>query len=164
MLAGHALVAARVEKVLQTEDGGRRYFDLLDTYLRHADVFEAVTAVAFETYGDGNGFITSGRFGEAYEDWQRSVPRRMRRPLIVLPGSLRYSYRTPRIEPHRLYGVRGWVFLDDTLYLGRTLMKVNDALRSDFRSLTGAVVAYDGSHTPFANVTSLYRYFDSHGR
>ena len=158
-LAGHDLVAAKVRSVLAVEDGGSRYFDLLDTLLRNPDVFRAVTDVAFEVHGDRIGFITSGRFGEAYQDWQRT-DRDRRRPLLVLPGSLRYGYRAPHIEERRLLGVRDWVFLDDTLYMGRSLMKVTDAMHNAFRSLRGAVVAYDGSHVPFANVTSLYRYFD----
>lgn len=158
-LRGRDLVSARVDRVLQEETGGTRYFDLLDTLLRTPDIFEAVTDVAFEEYGTSVGFITSGRFGEAYRDWQRA-DRGRRKPLVVIPGSLRYGYRAPVIEHHLLYGVRDWVFLDDTLYMGRTLMKVTDGLHNAFRSLGGAVVAYDGSHVPFANVISLYRYFN----
>jgi hypothetical protein len=132
-------IAALVEEAYaEFSEGGRSYYDLLDEKLRVPEVFQALHKAA-QTRFPHAVMITSGRFGHDFSNWARAS--KFESHVIVLPGSLRYNPAC-KIEPWRLMGRRFAVFIDDTLYAGRTRDAVEAALRRAGRPLDGSFVAY----------------------
>lgn len=153
---GHARVEDIVKDVSSRYEGGRPYFEELDQALDNPDVYEDLTRFARTLYGNDATFVVSGHFGFGYQLWSR---RRRFREVLLAPGGLRYGAPV-MFDWMNVLGISHFVFLDDTLYLGRTMARVDEGLRKVSRRLNGAVVAYDGSHERLPRVHSLFRYFN----
>ena len=159
-------VAGLVEQVKQFDPQGRGYFDRLDSALQFdGDIHRWLLDKAQWVAGPRAGVITSGHFGDAHYRWSRA--NRAGRLPLVLRGGLRYEPRPEynslfREYQRRMMGVREWVFIDDSLYAGRTADWARELVLMTGGRWHGAVVAYDGSHEQRKDVHSLYRYFDHH--
>lgn len=158
---GRALVGAIVDTVSYEHPEGSPYFDKLDELLRDPrhGVFDVMWNVARDIHGPDFGVIVSGNFGKAFSSW--AARSGIRRP-VLLRGGLRHA--SPSFYPtYQEYALQGgpyrWVFLDDSLYLGRTHLFVRRFVLDRRREFLGSVVAYDGSRWGFPQVTGLYRYF-----
>ena len=153
---GNRYVAEVVRQVSAVHEGGRPYFEELDRALDWPDTYRILTDHARALYPEAT-FVVSGHFGFGYQMWAK---RHGHRALLTAPGGLRYDSPDYLFDWTQVLGHHQFVFLDDTLYLGRTMRRVDDGLRRVARRLTATVVAYDGSHELMPRVHSLYRYFD----
>lgn len=147
-----------VEEVAVEHRGGEPYFDALDAALTTPEVFKLVLRRLQEsepTFGETD-IIVSGRWGRAFAKWYNSNYHR--RCVLVVPGGLRHSAVSNPLRA--LYGPlpsdRTYAFLDDSLYLGRTMRAVEQWVSASEAKFAGAFVAYDGSP-----VRSLYRFHDA---
>lgn len=160
-----SLMAQYVERAKRSAPGGTGYFERLDAYIsRDGGIHRALVDLAAYHFPRAS-IITSGGFGMEHSRWSRA--NRAGVLPLVLPGGLRHKPRPEynmafRDWGYRMAGVRSWVFLDDSLYAGRTMDWVRDLVLMTGGAFEGAVVAYDGSHQKRRNVHSLYRYFDHH--
>jgi hypothetical protein len=119
-------------------NGGAGYYNLLDDLFRTPGVFQAV-AKSVDTHFPGATIVASGQFGNAFERWCRYAQPRRR--VIVVRGGLRYSVEV-QLDRSRLFGSRRLVFVDDTMYKGRTRAAIEGALNRAGYPLDGTVVAY----------------------
>lgn len=166
MLTAEQRIASFVAEVQKFDPAGRGYFDRLDAMLQFdGDTHKAIVDKVLEEFGPRPYIIASGGFGIAHRDWSRS--NRAGKLPLVLPGGLRYKtlpeYGRDTSEwRYRMQGVREAVFVDDSLYAGRTMNWVRHLVLMCGIRFAGTVVAYDGSQQKLDGVHSLYRYFDFH--
>jgi hypothetical protein len=146
-----------VEKMLAEYGEGSPYFTALDAALRVPWVFNLLLAEAGPRR-DWDRLIVSGQFGADFAKWLNKVSYGSGMPLIVLPGGLRHGdqhLRWPQVETGRRY-----LFLDDSLYEGRTFDVASDVVKRSGGVVVGGIVAYDGSKAGIESVESLYRWRD----
>ena len=163
------LMSSYVEQAKLKSPGGGVYFDTLDRLVSYdGDIHRALVDKVLEVHGDRPRIIVSGQFGIQHERWSRA--NRARRLPMVLRGGLRYDngphYGSLAFEDYRrrMMGQMDWVFVDDSMYVGRTMRYVRDLVLMTGGRFLGSVVAYDGSdpRDGLPEVHSLYRYFDHH--
>lgn len=146
-----------VDKLVAEYGGGQAYFSAMDESVRRPEYFARVTAAAFERFGEHR-VVTSGTFGREYGSWWQESVRRGPWPLCM-PGGLRKltAVDAGLFTPPGVAGQR-FVFLDDSLYLGRTFDVVRDALARGGAKVVGGFVVYDGSTHARGNIGSLFRW------
>lgn len=161
---GGAQVARYVEAVSAVHQGGSVYFNRLDSLIgRDPTVMASMQELVEEKFGSHVSIVVSGGFGMEYRDWARA--NRMAQPNYWLPGGLRRRGEpTWSMANEARAHLIGWpfdvVFIDDSMYLGRTIDWVHSLVLMAGRRFVGSVVAYDGSRTKRRDVHSLYRYWD----
>jgi hypothetical protein len=172
-----AALAAAVRELEIRHTGGTPFFDALDMrlrdpywfrvlYLRYLDEFcqpqPDVTAI-----GRSNvvpirhpRIAVSGEFGRRFVTWLADTDWGLYSPGgLMLPGDLRHNDLAPLAQ--RLDGVH-FVFLDDSYFKGRTMMKVAHAILDAGGLFDGAAVLYDGSRAA-GWIPSFYRYHPDGG-
>jgi len=147
-----------VEEMVARHGGGRAYFDQLDEYVRGPLFFEALTETVDAMYGELPPVVVTGKFGEEYRSWLMKSGREWH-TILVFDGGLRYNDLLAKV-PGSLRP--GYVFLDDSFYLGRTLAAVSTGLNRHGSRVLSTHVIYDGSRYRLPQA-ALYRYFDHHG-
>jgi hypothetical protein len=146
-----------VEECITRYGGGRAYFDQLDENVRTPFFFEALTETVDARYGHLPPLVVTGKFGEEYRDWLKKSGREWH-TILLFQGSLRYDNFVT--VPGSLR--EGYVFLDDSFYLGRTLAAVSTGLNRHGSRILSTHVIYDGSRYRLPQA-ALYRYFDHYG-
>lgn len=140
------MLEALVEEMVREHGGGTRFFDSLDHKLRTNAIACGLTVMANALFGPKKVVVT-GKFGERYA--------KKFYPTLVLP-SLRGDDWEVEVGDY----VGDYVLLDDSFYSGRTFQTADLIIGLGGGKLVGAVVAYDGSPVPWANVYSMYRWRD----
>ena len=163
LLRAMLLVYGLANDAEREHGGGAPYFDRLDSSIgQEPDILEAMALTVRRLYPRRVGLIVSGGFGQVWESWARSREPQLR-PAVLLPGGLRHKplpeYGSIRQYQFRMQGIHEFVFLDDSLYAGRTMDWVRTLVLMQGKTFGGAVVAYDGSNYKHRNVHALHRYF-----
>jgi hypothetical protein len=139
-------------KPLEVE-GGRRWYDELDNALRDQEIFQAISKIVDREWPRAV-VVTSGQFGHEFQRWARYA--QPSRKVVVVRGGLRYDPAV-KIDPWDLRGRQHIVFVDDTLFAGRTRRAVEGAVNREFRELSGTVVAFASPQAePYPNTFALY--------
>lgn len=139
--------------------GGAPYFDKLDQILRAPGWYRALAMRYLEEYPTTRPRIAlSGGFGRGFAAWLKAGEwgRYMGKPM-VFPGGLRDGHLK---EVGRDLTDQEFVFLDDSLYKGRTHNEIRRVIEGAGGWVSGALVLYDGSREPLTAVKSLFRYHD----
>jgi phosphoglycolate phosphatase-like HAD superfamily hydrolase len=119
---------------------GPDFFTQMDHYIKnHYRVTRLVLNEIDRTYPDYDTIIFSGDIGHIWG----YAPLPPDKQMVKVVGSL----RPKGVGVHSITDIRGrrCVFADDSLYGGRTLVKVVDFIRNKGGIYLGAVTAYDGS-------------------
>lgn len=164
----HPRIHEVVEEVRSVYPGGQPFFTTLDASLRRPEFFR----LAFDqvknsvpTYRrtergtwvpDDARIVVSGKFGEAMRDW---LWKEHQIDALLIEGDVRHGGLTPLGRDRVLKGSL-YVFIDDSLYRGRTRAAVAARLDDVGAGLIRSVVLYDGAHEPVPSVDSLYRWRD----
>lgn len=163
----HPRVHEVVEEVRGHYPGGRPFFTMLDASLRRPEFFR----LAFDAAGHAPHYrrgergtwvpsdptiVLSGKFGEAMHAW---LWKAHQIDSLLVEGDVRHGGLTP-IGRDRV--VRGslYVFIDDSLYRGRTRAQIGARLDDVGAKLIKSVVIFDGAHEDIPGVESLYRWRD----
>lgn len=124
---------------------GTQFFDYLDERLIAPAYFDYLKDRIVENHYDG--ILGSGKFGWAFSMYAASHP--FLPPVYNFPGDLRHQdLYDPMIDPH--FEGAAFVYIDNSIYKGRTLGKVNRYVRDWGGRIKAAFVLYDGSRPPHA--------------
>lgn len=155
-----AILRAIVADLEREYVGGTPFFDALDATLRTPEWFEIITDAYLEAFPSHPRMVVSGAFGLAYVYWlskrQLFTPRVLDIPgPVVIPGNLRHV-----TAPDLTVDLTGetLVFLDDSIFKGRTFGQAQSLVRKAGGELEEGIVIYDGSHEHWPTIFSFYRY------
>jgi hypothetical protein len=146
-----------IEETLHDFTGGELFFDQLDLQIRKnafiiQDLFKTIPVEKRKN------IICSGKFG-AYLVKNIKKLADNNESLILLHGGIRYDgYVNLKHMKDDLRG-KEYIFIDDSLYEGRTKNAIKKEIESCGAILTDTYVVYDGSIRRQHNVNSLYRYY-----
>lgn len=153
-----------VEQLLSEHTGGVPFFDALDDCIKCPDIIETLFQKIHADYPQGISIIMSGKFGRYVHNILHTMKENHVQNIqhvLTVNGSLRAGVPIDDLSIFRtqIQNV-DYVFVDDSLYKGRTLA----AVREEIERLEGRVVhtyvVYDGSNKDQLSVSSLYRYRD----
>lgn len=130
-----------VSDLVENHGGGAPFFDALDEEVRRPRYFEELTRLA-RGYFPRALPVVSGEFGRAYQAWWVRTDQGFTPPLWV-PGGLRGKGVSITIDDASRSDE--YVFLDDSIYRGRTRDRVDNALWTAGAELVGTIVVYDGT-------------------
>ena len=148
-----------IQNLLDTHKGGEKYFDNFDAEMLKEENLDIVLSI-FEPY-KGTNIAVSGKFGSyALELYKKGIIEC--KTIIRFNGGLRKGFikEIEYIGDHNWAG-KGFVFIDDSFYRGRTRNRINQFLNVANSRIVHTSVVYDGSIEKDEKVTSLFRY---HGR
>jgi len=156
-----------VYECIAAHTGGEKFFDALDAMVRNETALFPVLVnlakgVAYKENKHNRFnplFIVSGKFGDVFGEWAYLLGL----DCLVLEGALRQNEIVVQSEYGFLIGGRICVFIDDSLFKGRTYDKVRNMVESFGGTAAGCVVAYDGGKEVRQDVVSLFRYYDWRG-
>lgn len=151
-----------VTGLLSRYTGGTEFFNMLDAAVRHRNYFNCLLGMADSTNTQQiniEGVAVSGWFGMEFAAWLRSSIHN--RPLLIFPGDLRHHPELA-IPPRGILN-HSFVFIDDSMYKGRTFAAVKRSIETSGGVCNRAIVAYDGCKEEHSNVHSMYRYWEHHG-
>ena len=143
-----------VDSLLDQHSGGTKFFNALDEYLRNSMFFEMLYRRAMRDYMP-DGLLVTGQFGEKFRDWLADRDSMM--PVFVQPGDLRHH--PERAWPHPSLADKHWVFLDDSLYAGRTLRACKRSVLMSGGDVVSAHVLYYGARRTRPDVQAFYYYW-----
>lgn len=148
-----------VDYAISRESDGTRFFDLLDEKLCHGVYFRWLEEKLFDI--KPYAAIGSGKFGWAFSMYMNGGSF----PVFNFPGDLRHQRLVdPLVDPH--FDGREFIYVDNSIYKGRTLKQINDYVTDWGGKILAAYVLYDGSrppHSPTKIVQPfhyLYRWHD----
>jgi hypothetical protein len=157
-------IITAINKVSEVHEGGEEYFTALDKYIREemsADVLVGLTTVLkskFNFNPEVDGIILSGKFGKTFSDIINS--ENLNIPYLLFKGGVRKGGGVVPID-FTVTNQTNFVFLDDTIYGGKTYYTIRDFVINHGNTVQGAVVVYDGCPIKKEYVTGLYRYYDN---
>ena len=148
-------------RLLDKYKGGRPFFDALDDYIKTHEKMMLALVKGLEN----EHIATSGKFGDnlfrLYEEGKFRC-----KSIVVFNGKICTKKKGVTCwYPHDVdLNNKNFVFVDDSVFSGRTIKVIDDHFRQDQDNskITKVVVAYDGSKTKLPMVTSYYRYYDHH--
>ncbi len=149
------LIRFYVESVLQAHEGGTKFFDTLDALLTNVVLFDYLRD---RILGDGPApfnILTSGKFGWAFSVYAQPIPALP--PVINFPGNLRHEkLQETTIDP--MFRDREFVFIDNSVYKGRTVGQINEYVERWGGKITRAYILYDGSRPPYSWTKTGFKY------
>lgn len=151
-------LAAEVE--FQVGDG-TPFFDTIDSLLSSDFFYEVQWNRFLNEYGAPDGsynIAVSGKWGRGFADWLRYAHRGVDLMVIVFPGDLRHEKQIPVDDIPYSVRHKKFVMLDNSLYKGRTMRKVAQALAIRDSILIENLVLYDGSLEGIPWTTGVFRY------
>lgn len=142
---------------------GTPFFDWLDDRLGKEHFLRGLMDDVYKDYGYVPPIVVTGKFGEKYRKWLEYYMGKhwTTQNLVVMPGDLRHIEVPPDSEKPR--ADLDYVFLDNSIYKGRTLRKTIDWITSHHAAIKDARVLYDGTLPPhnvveFCQVKYYYRW------
>jgi hypothetical protein len=134
-----------VAHATNTKGDGTAFFDFIDHEVARTRFFDYFRDRILDTYpypNEPNGIVTSGKFGWAYSAYAFSRP--VLPKVWNFPGNLRHDYLQDSMTDPGIAGKR-FVFIDNSIYKGRTLNQINEYIRRWGGQIIFAHVVYDGS-------------------
>lgn len=145
-----------ITSIIKDHKEGENFYDLIDHRIRNEgeDWFVDLLQLAEKTNDRHiNNIVVSGLFGRLFvNEWAKGSLN-----VILVEGGLRHSYMMS-LEPFKDQIVgREFIFLDDSLYLGRTRDKIKAEIEFHGGDLLNTFVVFDGGKIIDDTVYSLYR-------
>jgi len=158
-----------VKAIQEKHPEGEKFFDALDEFIINEasdDLYLELLRLAHEVHGEKPVLVFSGGFG-------KEMARRIQKgelpyhEYILFEGGLRKD-NAPKIlhKDIELFTSVSLncpaVFLDDTIYGGKTFKKIQSYVDSnvDYIKLDKAIVVYDGCPVEREWLGSVFRYYD----
>ncbi len=152
------LINEIVRECILQHEGGEAFFDELDAKIRNNDhILEDIYALAknfFSSTDLNRKLIVSGKFGKSF--FEKFSSDNM--PILVAPGGQRIKVDLDGIATSDISGYN-FVFIDDSLYSGKTRDVLRGFIESHGGNFLGSAVVYDGSKCSDVSVKSLYQYY-----
>lgn len=144
-----------VKQMIETHDGGEKFFDNLDEEIRRdIDIIDNIIDM-IPDFKNKN-IIVSGSFGRVFFDYIKLISLYPNR-IVWVNGGLRKG-EDINVDLQN-YKNREFIFIDDSLYSGKTRDKIDSELYKYSSYISSTYVAYDGSKNKDETVFSLYRYY-----
>lgn len=144
-----------VNDLLGKKMSGEKFFDALDESIKNS---ELIIESLIEKVPEHIGLVISGGFGKVVSDLieRGSMPKR---PYILYAGGIR-SGGSPDVLSNKLSGCTDLIFVDDTIYGGKTYRVIKEHLKKSNIEVRSVLVVYDGCPEKRENIESLFRYYD----
>jgi hypothetical protein len=146
--------------ILRNYGDGTPFFDHLDARLTDPYFFDILVRMlqkpTARLYNYLPPIAVSGKFGWAFSQWVKKQGL-LKSDLIVFPGDLRHQ-DLPEVYwggDNRVPVADKYVYLDNSIYKGRTLNKIKAFLKRNNTFIERAYVCYDGSLPPHKLVKGL---------
>ena len=127
---------------------GTPFFDWLDDRLGHEHFLREMSDDVWRDYGYVPNLVVTGKWGEKYRKWSEYYLGKYwtENHLVVMPGDLRHR----EVPEDAKVPVKGedYVFLDNSMYKGRTYIKTLNWFLDHDADVTDARVLYDGTLPP----------------
>jgi len=147
-----------VKEMLRKHHGGRKFFDSLDDTIRND---ESLINNLMNIVPKDKNIVVSGRFGRVFSNYFSTNYPKEQRKVIAVKGGLRKEDLVDDLSYLDLKG-EDFVFLDDSLYSGKTRDKIREELQKQGADISLTCVVYDGSKEKDSRVLSLYRYYENY--
>lgn len=127
---------------------GTPFFDYLDDHLGDDLFLKMLSRDVIDEYGYMPALVTTGKFGEKYRKFLTAQLGELWviDNLVVMPGDLRHI-DIPVGSPRPRKG-KDYLFLDNSIYKGRTLTKTLDWFLRHGAVISDCWVLYDGTLPP----------------
>ena len=142
------LIEQDVADTLALKGDGTPFFDTIDAKLTHPHYMRYLKDKIFDTFLNVNkpyAILGSGKFGWAFSMYMNgnlAFPR-----MLNFPGDLRHQPLVdPLVDP--TFEGRKFVYVDNSIYKGRTLGQISNYVRDWGGEITHAFVLYDGTYPP----------------
>lgn len=123
---------------------GTKFYDYLDHEIRNnIDILHSFYEV-IQTLDDSWLVVLSGRFGKNLINYLRWIDYTPKTEVLLFEGGLRHNDIVDNVYKY-LKSYKGCkaIFMDDTMYQGRTMGKISDMLRIHSIKIKEAVVVFD---------------------
>lgn len=157
MSEAQRIILDAVNNIVKTNPGGEKFFDELDEFLKTSP--DAVYSELIASIIPGETLVLSGGFGRVVSDRidRGELPKL---PYILFKGGLRGDNKPEVLRVTDNVTANG-VFVDDTIYGGKTYFKIQAYLESHaIIRARRCLVIYDGSPHARNGISSLFRYYD----
>ena len=143
-----------VDSLLNENLSGVEFFDKLDDLIKdEKEMILSLVKMVPENYG----ITISGGFGnklkQIIDSGEISIP------YILYKGGIR-SGSKPEIIKNNLENCNKTIFLDDTIYGGKTYFDIKEHVKKIGVDIESVFVIYDGSPVKRDFIKSFYRYYD----
>jgi hypothetical protein len=155
-------ITQKVKEISLVTPGGEKFFDALDKEIIESSSDEMILAL-FSLVPSGYRLVLSGGFGRKISESIDSG-RLPRISYELFEGGIRKGGEVKPIRS-RVCGERtcsSRIFLDDSIYGGKTFYMIQHFYESQQIPLRLCAVIYDGCPVEKPYVKSLYRYYDFH--
>ena len=123
-------------------EDGTPFFDFVDQKIAHPTFFNYFRDRILDDGLRTDAILTSGKFGWAFSAYAMFMP--VLPQVLNFPGNLRHEpLRDPWVDPS--FVGKEFVFIDNSIYKGRTLGKIEEYVERWGGRINRAYVAYDGS-------------------
>lgn len=156
------IIAQKVAQISETHKGGEAFFDALDKEIIETCSDETIKAL-FSLVPPGYHLVLSGGFGRRISEGIDSG-RFPRISYDLFEGGIRKGGDVKLIRS-QVWGERlcsGRIFLDDSIYGGKTFYMIQHFYETQQVPLELCAVIYDGCPEVKPYVKSIYRYYDFH--
>ncbi len=148
-----------IEKLLAKYKGGRPFFDALDDQIKNS-LNEDITISLMK--GCENKYIcSSGGFGDkVHKLWKEGKIKC--KGLIIFNGKIMTKDKGVTYWYPADFDIKDkeFVFVDDSLFSGKTFRVIEDFLKGYNSTIEYVSVVYDGSKRKDERIHSFYRYYD----
>lgn len=147
-----------VNQCLRKHGGGESYFDELDGLIKQdSELMLSYLQYAVNVEGIKN-IVISGEIGQIISKLISEKNISLNANLILINGGLRkgkiaYGKNIPVAQDFKA------IFLDDSLYSGKTARAVENFIRNYNGTIVKKYVFYDGCRDRHDDVVSLYQYY-----
>lgn len=143
-----------VDKLLKENLSGVQFFDKLDELIKEET---DIVIGLIDMVPKDHAIAVSGGFGLKINELIESGKVNM--PYIFYKGGIR-SGAKPEILKNKLGDYNNLIFLDDTIYGGKTYFDIKEHAEEIGLNINSALVVYDGTPIKKDFVNSIYRYYD----
>lgn len=154
-IEAEAVLASVARAIAKRYTGGTPFYDALDEELRHPYWYRSLLFRYLDEYPSMPNIIVSGEFGVGFASWLAAsdyapyLP-----PVLIISGGIRHRELPPQSIQAK---GRQYVFLDDSMYAGRTYSQIRRRITEKEGEMLGAIVLFAGSAAPLA-ISSFYRH------
>ncbi len=146
-----------VDNTIKSEVGGRKFFNKIDKYIKEdPDIIKEICNGL-----DNDWVVSSGTFGDkVYQLWESGQIRCM--GVVVFNGKILTKNKGVNSYYPENFDLdnKEFVFVDDSVFSGKTIGAIEDYLKEEHMSLIKLVkVGYDGSKNTNRKIESLYKYY-----
>lgn len=168
-----------VERLLDTEKGGEKFFDALDDEIKNPENEDIILALfnkiyqKYNKYSNDFNIVVSGSFGRRILQMNKDSKLFCGGTFVLMSGSITShknkmglitKNKEVKVEFQDDYigGGKEFIFIDDSYYSGTTYKLIKKFIEERKSTIKEVYVIYDGNDTPDENRHSLYSYYQNY--